>query len=76
MKVKTSVTLSADILKTIGRAARKGESRSETIEGLVREALAARAHRAADEKDLALINAHAEHLNAEAGDVLGYQVEW
>ncbi len=75
MKLKTSVTLSEDILKTVGRAAKKGESRSETIERLVREGLAARARRAADEKDLALINGHADELNAEAEDVLTYQVD-
>jgi metal-responsive CopG/Arc/MetJ family transcriptional regulator len=75
MKLKTSVTLSEDILKTIGRKARKGESRSETIERLLREALAARERREADARELALINEHAEQLNAEADDVLKYQVD-
>ena len=73
MKLKTSVTLSEDVLKTLRRAARKGESRSETIERLLREGLAARARRAADVRDLGLINQHAEALNAEAEDVLAYQ---
>jgi metal-responsive CopG/Arc/MetJ family transcriptional regulator len=76
MRSKTSVTLSEDILKTIARAARKGESRSKTIERLVREGLAARARREADLRELALINQHADDLNAEADDVLGYQVKW
>lgn len=76
MKVKTSVTLSEDLVKTVRRAARKGESRSETIERLVRQGLLAEARRAADARDLALINEHADRLNAEAGDVLGYQAEW
>ena len=75
MKLKTSVTLSEDIMKTVKRAAKRGESRSETIERLVREGLAARARRAADDKDLALINRHADTLNAEAEDVLTYQVD-
>ena len=75
MKLKTSLTLSEDVLKTIRWAARKGESRSQTIERLVREGLAARARRAADDRDLALINRHAARLNAEADDVLAYQVE-
>jgi metal-responsive CopG/Arc/MetJ family transcriptional regulator len=75
MKVKTSVTLSEDILKTIGRTARKGESRSETIERLLREGLAARERREADARDLALINEHAEQLNADAEDALKYQVD-
>ena len=75
MKLKTSLTLSEDIVKMLGRAARKGESRSETVERLLREGLASRARRAADDKDLALINAHADRLNAEAEDVLGYQAD-
>jgi len=76
MRVKTSLTLSAGLLKAIGRASRKGESRSRTIERLVREGLAARRRRAADAQELALINSHADALNAEAADVLGYQAEW
>ena len=75
MKMKTSITLSEDIVKTIGLAARKGESRSETIERLLREGLAGRARRAADARDLGLINKHADALNAEADDVLEYQAE-
>ena len=73
MKVKTSVTLSADVLKAVKRAADRGESRSQAVERLLREGLAARARRAADARDLALINAHADALNAEADDVLEYQ---
>jgi metal-responsive CopG/Arc/MetJ family transcriptional regulator len=75
MKLKTSLTLSEDLLKTIRRAARKGESRSQTVERLIREGVAARARRSADTRDLALINRHADSLNAEAEDVLAYQVE-
>lgn len=75
MKRKTSVTLSEDILKTLDRASRKGESRSEAIERLLRESLATRARKAADQRDLELINQHADRLNAEAEDVLGYQVD-
>lgn len=75
MKLKTSITLSEDILKTVERAATKGESRSETIERLLRESLGARARHAADERDRALIDKHAGQLNDEADDVLGYQVE-
>ena len=62
-------------MKSLARAARRGESRSETIERLLREGLAARARQATDARDLALINAHADALNEEAEDVLGYQVD-
>jgi metal-responsive CopG/Arc/MetJ family transcriptional regulator len=75
MKLKTSVTLSEDIVKRLDRAARKGENRSQAIERLLRESLAAEARRAADLKDLALINEHAAELNAEAKDVLMYQTD-
>jgi metal-responsive CopG/Arc/MetJ family transcriptional regulator len=75
MKLKTSVTLSEDIVTTLDRVARPGESRSQTIERVLREGLDAAARRAAARRELALINRHAEELNAEAADVLLYQAE-
>ncbi len=75
MRVKTSLTLSEDVLRAVRREARKGESRSQTIERLVREGVAARTRRTAEERDLARINRYADRLNAEADDVLGYQAE-
>jgi metal-responsive CopG/Arc/MetJ family transcriptional regulator len=73
MKSKTSVTLSGDILQAVKRAGRKGESRSETIERLLREHLSDEAARRAREREVIQINRHAEALNAEAADVLSYQ---
>lgn len=73
MKVKTSVTLSEDVLRAVKRAAGRTVSRSEAVERLLREGLAARARRETDARDLALINEHADALNAEADDVLAYQ---
>ena len=75
MKSKTSVTLSEDLLVGVKRAARKGESRSATIERLLREHLSEDAARRAREKEMAIINRHADELNAEALDVLSYQEE-
>ncbi len=75
MKSKTSVTLSEDLLVSVKRAARKGESRSETIERLLRERLNDEAVRRAREREVAQINRHADALNAEAEDVLAYQGE-
>ena len=75
MKLKTSITLSEDIVKRLDRATRRGENRSQAIERLLRESLEAEARRAADSKDLALIDEHAAELNAEAEDVLAYQTE-
>jgi metal-responsive CopG/Arc/MetJ family transcriptional regulator len=73
MKLKTSVTLSEDVMKTIDRVARKGESRSAVVERLVRESLAARARQAAAARDRAVLDRHADALNAEAEDVLRFQ---
>jgi len=73
MKVKTSVTLSEDLLRRIQKSSRKNESRSEAIERLLSEAFEYESRTAADERDLELINKHAEQLNREAEDVLEYQ---
>lgn len=73
--MKTSVTLSEDIVKRLDRVMKKGESRSQAIERLLNDSLAAEARKAADLRDLALINQHADALNAEAEDVLTYQAD-
>jgi hypothetical protein len=73
MKRKTSITLSANILIGVGRAGRRGESRSQTIERLLRERLNDESARVVREREVAQINRHADALNAEAADVLDYQ---
>ena len=73
MKTKTSVTLSEDVVKTLDREARKGESRSSVVERLLRETLSKRVRQAADQRDRALIDRHADTLNREVEDVLRYQ---
>ena len=73
MKQKTSVTLSEDLLAGLKRAARQGESRSETVERLLRERLNEVAQRERHAREVAQINRHADALNREAADVLAYQ---
>jgi len=73
MKQKTSVTLSADIVVALKGAARRGESRSSTVERLLRERLSEEAARERQAREVAQINRHADALNAEAVDVLAYQ---
>jgi metal-responsive CopG/Arc/MetJ family transcriptional regulator len=73
MKGKISITLSEDLIHAVDRQAGKTESRSETIERLLREGLALRLRRAADARDLTLLNQHADELNAEIADVVDYQ---
>ena len=75
MKLKTSITLDQDVVAAVEAITRGGESRSRVIERLLRQSLAARARAARDERDMGIIDAHADELNAEALDVLGYQVE-
>ena len=75
MKTKTSVTLSEDVLAGIVQLGRAGESRSETIERLLRERIRSDARQEARRRELQRINASADQLNAEAADALAYQVE-
>lgn len=76
MKTKTSITLSADILASVDRLVRDGESRSAFIERALRDLVSERQRARADAKDLAILNRHADSLNAEAADILGYQAAW
>jgi metal-responsive CopG/Arc/MetJ family transcriptional regulator len=75
MKVKTSVTLSEDIVQAVDQIANGEESRSEVIERLLSERLVQMSRRERDLRDLEIINRNAERLNEEAEDVLSYQVE-
>ena len=74
MKVKTSITLSEDLLRAIDRQQAGYNSRSEFIEAAVRSFLVRLARNKTEQRDLGIINRHAEDLNAEAEDVLAYQV--
>jgi Arc/MetJ-type ribon-helix-helix transcriptional regulator len=74
MKVKTSITLSRDLLEAIDARAGKGRSRSEFIEAALRLFLAHAAREERDARDLDILNRCAERLNREAADVLAYQV--
>ena len=73
MKVKSSVTLSADVLAGVDRLAGSGQSRSAFIEMVLRKFLREQARVKVHARDLHLLNGAAEKLNAEARDVLGHQ---
>jgi metal-responsive CopG/Arc/MetJ family transcriptional regulator len=75
MKVKTSITLSAELIRQIDALASQYGTRSALIEQAVRDFLAAQAKRTREARDLEILNRRAEALNAEAEDVLSYQVE-
>lgn len=74
MKVKTSITLSGEVLQAIDRHHSEFKSRSEFLEVAARRYLSRLARTKAERRDLEIINRNAETLNEEAGDVLGYQV--
>jgi len=71
MKVETTVALSEDLAATLGSHTQ--QDRSAIVEAALRAYLA-RPHRGEDAGDLEIINVHAAELNAEAADVLEYQV--
>lgn len=76
MKVKTSITLEASLLKAIDKLTGKsGRSRSAFIERAIREFIAAGQRQLRDERDRTIIDAHAEELSDLMEDVLRYQVE-
>ena len=74
MKVKTSVTLSEEILKAIDEQAGTQKNRSEFIEKALRVYIAQAIRAKQDARDLEIINRQADRLNEEAQDVLSYQV--
>jgi metal-responsive CopG/Arc/MetJ family transcriptional regulator len=74
MKVKTSITLSEDLLKAIDKYTGQYKNRSEFIEDAVRAFITQLIQRQQDARDLEIINKHADYLNREAADVLTYQV--
>jgi metal-responsive CopG/Arc/MetJ family transcriptional regulator len=74
MKVKTSITLSEDLLRAIDeRAGHK--NRSDFIETTLRACMAQIIRDEQNAKDVEIINLRADDLNKEAEDVLAYQVK-
>jgi metal-responsive CopG/Arc/MetJ family transcriptional regulator len=73
MKVKTSLTLSEDLVASIDKLAGTKVSRSALIEQILRESLARRAQARKNARDVAAINRHAARLNAEMSDALSFQ---
>ena len=74
MKVKTSITLSPDVLEAIDAQAGRGRTRSEFIEAALPAFLDQTKRQERDARDLDILNRQAERLNREAADVLTYQV--
>ncbi len=75
MKIKTSVTLSKEVVALIDRHAEGESNRSAFIELAVRTYLRLFDRQKRGRDDLLLLNRLSEKLNKEAEDVLGYQAE-
>jgi metal-responsive CopG/Arc/MetJ family transcriptional regulator len=75
MKIKTSVTLSEDLLLEIDRHADRFKNRSDFLETAAKAFLAQLERDEVNARDLAILNKHADRLNREAADALEYQVE-
>jgi metal-responsive CopG/Arc/MetJ family transcriptional regulator len=75
MKVKTSITLSEELLKTVDRRSKQQKrTRSDFIEAAVQAFIQQLIREEQNARDLEIINRHADALNKEAADVLEYQV--
>jgi metal-responsive CopG/Arc/MetJ family transcriptional regulator len=66
VKIKTSVTLSEELIQQIDALSNQYGTRSALIEQAVRAFLAAQAQRTRDAQDLEILNRRAETLNTEA----------
>lgn len=74
MKTKTSITLSDEVIKAIDLYLGEYRSRSEFLETAARKFIVQLARKKTEKRDLEIINRIADSLNAEAEDVLTYQV--
>ena len=75
MKVKTSITLDAELLSTIDSLAGEPRKRSAFIEGALREAVRQRLKAERDARDIAIYEKYADILNEFALDTLEDQAE-
>jgi metal-responsive CopG/Arc/MetJ family transcriptional regulator len=75
MKVKTSITLTDEILQAVDRMSKPKKTRSEFIETAVKRFIAEVEREEIDRRDLEIINKKVKKLNKEASDVLSYQVD-
>jgi metal-responsive CopG/Arc/MetJ family transcriptional regulator len=74
MRIKTSVTLSKDVLKAADKLSKSYKSRSEFVEIALRAFIVQTVRTRQNVRDLEIINHRADALNLEAEDVLVYQI--
>jgi metal-responsive CopG/Arc/MetJ family transcriptional regulator len=75
MKVKTSITLSEELLKVVDKRAKQyKKNRSDFIEAAVLAFIGRLIRDEQNARDLEILNRRAEYLNQEAAEVLAYQI--
>ena len=74
MKIKTSITLSEELLEKVDHFALDFKNRSDFIEAALTNFIDQLIRNEQNARDLAIINQHADELNTEAQDALSYQV--
>jgi metal-responsive CopG/Arc/MetJ family transcriptional regulator len=73
MKIKTSLTLSDDLVVALDKLAGPDVSRSAFIETILRDFIEGRAQERKIARDTAALNKQSAKLNLEMADVLGFQ---
>ena len=74
MKIKTSITLSQELLTTIDGIVDATQNRSQFLENAAWEYIAKLRRARLNQRDLEIIDQRADYLNGEIADVLAYQV--
>lgn len=74
MKSKVSITLDDGVRRRIERHKTEFKNRSEFIQAAVQYYIAHLEREEAERRDIEILNRQADELNAEAEDVLSYQV--
>jgi metal-responsive CopG/Arc/MetJ family transcriptional regulator len=75
MKIKTSITVSQELLVDIdARASQSQRNRSDFIETALRIFIQQLEREERNAKDLEIINRRADYLNREAAEALTYQI--
>lgn len=75
MKLKTSLTLSEDLVEALDKLAGPDVSRSSFIEDILRDFVDGRAQERKNAREVAALNRQAAKLNAEMKDVLAFQAD-
>jgi metal-responsive CopG/Arc/MetJ family transcriptional regulator len=76
MKIKTSITLSEELIRNIEELFGRQQNKSEFIEKAVWDYIERQVKLERDKKDLVILNKKSDRLNKEAEDVLSYQVDY